>query len=295
MPTNFKDITFDEPSHSYCIGDYRFQASASTVISRLYPAFDRDRIAQKQANKLGRSLDSVLAEWEKKGRTALDKGTLIHAYAEDLVVIGRKDPIMRSVAALYPEVKALEKVWHTLQEEHNAKFIEKEMTVGDEELGIAGRVDLIVSIDDVKHIFDWKTGKFDTRNNFGTKLLPPFEKYDDCKWNRYSLQLSLYRLIIERNTGESFGDGYIAHLKPDGMPMLYRVRDFRKELEEWLLSGVWRYDPETDKAALQIIEVLTRIDKQFLDKISEQTSFKLHAALTRACEACMQKPENEPE
>lgn len=268
MPTDFTQIRYDDPSHAYSIGDVQL-TSVTSVLKCLYPIFERDKISRRSATKQNRTVESILAEWDNNSKIALQKGTIVHAYAEDLFV-GRVDPIMRSLSGVLPEVIGMDKIWATLQKQ-NAFLIEKEKVVGDEELGIAGRIDALLSIKGEKHIFDWKTGKFDIKNGFGGKLCPPFNDLDDSKLNRYSLQTSLYRLIIERNTGEQYGDGYIGHLPKMGVPMLYRCFDFRERLQDWLLSGSWRYDKDADDKASQIVEILARITSEFVNKISDPT------------------------
>ena len=48
-------------------------------------------------------------------------------------------------------------------------------------------------------IIDWKTSKkFDQGNSFTPYMKPPFEHVLSCNTNEYSLQLSLYKYILEK-------------------------------------------------------------------------------------------------
>lgn len=106
-------------------------------------------------------------------------------------------------------------------------------------MGIAGTVDALLLSNDghrLSHVWDWKTGKeFKTENRF-QNLLPPFEDLPDSDLSAYSLQLSLYRLIIERNTSLEVGDCYIAHLDPVGGYHIHKALDLRERVESWLRS-----------------------------------------------------------
>jgi hypothetical protein len=49
-------------------------------------------------------------------------------------------------------------------------------------------------------IVDWKTNASFKYDNKYRKMLSPFEKYDDSHLSKYTIQTSIYRVIIEKNT-----------------------------------------------------------------------------------------------
>jgi hypothetical protein len=279
MPTRFSDIVVDSVNHGYRIGDKNL-VSVTTVLKSVIPEFDKDSISLKMAERSGVTQAEILRQWEAKGAKSRDKGTRLHQYIED-VMAGKVDPIMGRVNDRLPEMDAFDDAWTKLRAELDAKVVKQEFVVGDEELGVAGRVDSLISILPYKAksrlacIFDWKTGsKFEVTNRY-EKLLPPFHAYDNCKLNEYSIQLSLYRLIMERNKPDiQLSDGYILHLREDGTYQLHRARDFREEIAEWLKDGVpasVKGDPATEKRVQEIVKLLdTNIDRPFAKRLSDR-------------------------
>ncbi|MCK9476349.1 MAG: hypothetical protein M0R46_10535, partial [Candidatus Muirbacterium halophilum] len=71
-----------------------------------------------------------------------------------------------------------------------------------------------------------------TQNNFGEYLLPPFDKYDKCHLHEYSIQLSLYSLILKEQGIETSG-GYLVHLGPSDEGKIYNCVDMRNELLQY--------------------------------------------------------------
>jgi ATP-dependent exoDNAse (exonuclease V) beta subunit len=87
-----------------------------------------------------------------------------------------------------------------------------ELVVGDDEYKIAGMVDCLFynKKSNKLEIWDYKTNKeIKTSNNFGNKMLQPISHLDECEHNTYSLQLSLYKHIIEKNTNLEIGNCYL--------------------------------------------------------------------------------------
>lgn len=274
----FKHIVVDSVNHGYRSGD-RNLVSVTTVLKSITPEFDKEGVSLKMAERSGVSQAEILRQWEAKGNKSRDKGTRIHQYIED-VLDGKVDPVLQRVNDRLPEMEAFETAWTKLRAELRAKRIHQEFVVGDEQWGVAGRVDNLMAIrpPDANNyslsVFDWKTGKVDTSNHYET-LLKPFDDYDSCKYNLYSIQLSMYRLIIEKHLNLSLADGYILHLRDDGSYQLHRARDFRDRIREWLKDGVpasAQGDPATEKRAQELVKTLdTQVDRKFVNRLSERT------------------------
>jgi ATP-dependent exoDNAse (exonuclease V) beta subunit len=59
-------------------------------------------------------------------------------------------------------------------------------------------------------IWDYKTNKeIKTGNNFGNKMKNPISHLEECELNTYSLQLNLYKHLIEKNTNIKIGKCYL--------------------------------------------------------------------------------------
>lgn len=258
MTTDFSQITFDNKTHTYRHGTQTL-LSVTSVIDRLKPPFDKDGISARLAEKEGRDQAEILKEWERSGEESRDKGTRVHGYIED-VLDGKIDPTMRAINDRIPEMDAFDEAWRRMVGGLNVKTIEKEKIVGDCNFGVAGRCDAILEFSGNPCIFDWKTGKkFDEFNHY-EKLLPPFDSEDNCHLNAYSIQVSLYRLMIERNTPMRMGDPYILHLRSNGSFHLYRAKDYRARIAGWLANGLpdeFTSDPKAEETAKFLIK---RID-----------------------------------
>lgn len=289
MATKFSDVVVDSANHGYRIGDKNL-VSVTTILKSITPEFDKDGISLKMAERSGVTQAEILRQWEEKGNKSRDKGTRLHQYIED-VMDGKIDPILQRVNERIPEMVAFEDAWTKLRAELDAKMVAQEFVVADEQFGVAGRVDNLMSIQSRKNrlvgVFDWKTGKLDVDNRY-ERLLPPFQDYDHCKFNLYSIQLSLYRLILERNPGQvepddaKLSNSYILHLRDDGTYQLHRAKDFRPQIDEWLKDGVppsAQGDPATEKRAQEMVKILdTTVDRKFAKRLSERTRRDLNRA-----------------
>jgi ATP-dependent exoDNAse (exonuclease V) beta subunit len=59
-------------------------------------------------------------------------------------------------------------------------------------------------------IWDYKTNKaITTKNDYKKRMLNELWHLDECEFNTYSLQLGLYKKIIEENTNIKIGSSYI--------------------------------------------------------------------------------------
>jgi len=88
-------------------------------------------------------------------------------------------------------------------------------------------------------IGDYKTNKeLTTDEDYrgrSKKLLYPFEDMWDNKHNEFSIQLSLYRLIVEEETGIDIGEGFIVWIPPGKIDCkIFRVKDLRDRLRKFL-------------------------------------------------------------
>jgi ATP-dependent exoDNAse (exonuclease V) beta subunit len=233
VKTDFTKIKFDADKHRYFLNG-RELTSVTTKIKEFQKPFDREGQARRTAEKKGLTVASVLAEWDASWERARRLGTAVHEHIQKTLMgdgsgqLGL-DPFM-SLNTLLPEIVSFNRFWSQLAPMVNYCKEHIEWVVGDDELGIAGMVDTMLFRPDTGkyHIWDWKTGKFDLNNNW-ENLLPPFGYLDASKLHIYSLQVSLYRLIIERNTGLDFGDSYLVHLTPEGH-QVYRAVDLREKL-----------------------------------------------------------------
>jgi len=233
MQTDFTQIKFNADQHRYFLNG-RELTSVTTKIKEFQKPFDRDGKARRVAEKEGRNVAEVLAEWEASGERGRRLGITVHEHIQK-TLLGTEngqlalDPFM-GLSTKLPEIVSFDRFWSQLAPLVSYCKEHVEWVIGDEELGVAGTVDtMLFSPETGKyHLWDWKTGKFDLNNRW-ENLLRPFAHLDACKLHIYSLQVSLYRLIIERNTGLDLGDSYLVHLTENGH-QVHRAIDLREKL-----------------------------------------------------------------
>ena len=235
MQTDFSQIVFNQEEHRYYLNSQEL-ISTTSYIKRFQKPFDRDLVARRVADREGRAIEEVLTDWDAKFLASQQLGIKVHRHIEVILNayknetnIKYDDPFLALNKC--PEIEAFNQFWATLSRKA-LRVHETEWIIGDAELGLAGMVDaLLYNRGTGYHLWDWKTGKFDTVNQW-ENLLPPFADMDASKLNIYSLQVSLYRLIVERNTVE-IGDSYLLHLSPDGNYYIHKAVDFRPQLIEY--------------------------------------------------------------
>lgn len=225
----FNDVSFDEASHTYTDSKNTTYVSSTQFIKKFYPPKDWDEQAKKTAEKRGVDVEELKKEWKNKGEHATTLGTELHAVMEYLWnkkdYPGNKEK-MDKFPGMYEEFLARKKVCQDIFRKMKRIYvpIANEFVVNDSINGIAGTIDFLAY--DTLHnqyvIIDWKSsGTFKRENTYGenrshVKLLAPFELYDAANVNEYSLQLSLYKYIIEKYTNIKIGEMLLFQLPKAG-------------------------------------------------------------------------------
>lgn len=225
VQTNFEEIKFNSRFHTYSYQG-RPLTAVTKVCGQFKEPFERDYWAGQKAVERGLSVAEILAEWQASGDAGREKGEKVHAYIKQILSAGPEaEPDSFLALNEWPaEAQIFGSFWRQRLSTYAEPF-RCEWVVGDAAMGIAGTIDAVLRHRDTRdyHIFDWKTNrKFTTENPWGKKLLPPFDDLAECDLNFYSLQVSLYRLILARNPdfsshpGRALGRSYIVHLGPGG-------------------------------------------------------------------------------
>lgn len=228
----FREISFKESDHSYLYNG-KLCDSVTTVIGMYQQPFEREIIAVKYAKKHNLKVTDVLLDWEQKRDSASKKGTCVHAYAENLFQSKvYEDPYIDEV---HPDLLKMVDNFYT-DVSGKLILIKAELVVGDFNLGVCGMIDKLfynVKSEELQ-IWDYKTNK-DIRcdNQYGTKMLYGLSHLDDCEMNKYSLQLGLYKYIIEENTNIKIGNSYICWLNNEKNESYIPIKaiDFKDEIE----------------------------------------------------------------
>lgn len=231
----FKNVKFEEKSHTYTINGKKADISVSSFGCKYQKPFESEKIAFFVGRKKGKTKEEVLLEWKEIADKASQLGTAFHLGAENLF---NNKIDLESLDKITPNMK---KALMTFFNSAKDRFVlvKNELVLGYQFKNclMGGMVDFLAY--DLKDncfcILDWKTNKELTTES-KEYLLNEFSDIQDTKVNVYSIQLSLYKLIIEK----SCPDIKIKKLILIGIndssdkPKLVICKDFSERLEKIL-------------------------------------------------------------
>lgn len=204
-------IKFYPEPHIYTI-DNTPAPSASTIISKFFPEFDSAYWAIRKAPELGMTPDEVELMWRTKGETAAKEGTFLHEQIENFYLEQE-----------YEKTEEFHLFESFVKENNHIKPYRTEWRIFDEHHHIAGTIDLISKNGNGYEMYDWKRSKkvvnsFNgepIKNNQWQKGVGQLADIDDTSYNRYCLQQSLYKYILEKNYGLKVSNMYLIVLYPE--------------------------------------------------------------------------------
>lgn len=204
-------IKFYPEPHTYTI-DGVPAISVSTIISNFFPEFDTKYHAAKKAIELGMTPEHVEEMWRKKGEKSANDGKFLHEQIENY--------FLNKPYKVSKEFYLFEKF---ISEHKHIKPFRSEWTIFDEKHLIAGTIDLLGKNGDNYEIYDWKrSSKIIDKITLEPKVDNLFQcgvgklsHLSDTSYNRYCLQQSLYKYIIEKNYWYKVSKMYLVVLHPD--------------------------------------------------------------------------------
>lgn len=228
-----KAVAFNEEDHLYHLEKNKKElASVSSILDRYAPSFDRISTASHVARRDGIGMQEVLESWRIRRDFSAVKGSEFHLYASVFLMENRR-------IALQTPIKSYVQAFHKFWNDHSElfKIVATEFCVYDEENRLAGTVDCLAQrIDTGEYvIFDWKTNKnIKKKNNFHQYFKAPLDHLDHCEYNRFSLQLSLYRFLIKSCLKLPVKKGFFVHFGENREYDLCDAVPFEKEVKEIL-------------------------------------------------------------
>lgn len=230
--SNDKSVVFDSESHTYTKKDKKL-ISVTTFIHKFKNEFDSDYWSKKIALRDNKTQEEILKQWSDKAKKSCEIGTAIHKIFEDYA--NKEYSILNNEF----EFNFLE-----LPIDYTIEFIEKskiavkfindffetkrlipihtEYIVYDDNL--AGQIDMICK--DKKnnyYIIDFKTNEKIETNSYGKKLKDIFSDIDDSTFYHYSLQLSIYKQMFDKDIKGMF----LIHITKDKYELIECVDIFK--------------------------------------------------------------------
>jgi ATP-dependent exoDNAse (exonuclease V) beta subunit len=186
-------VIFDPVKHTYQNPEtQRYYTSVSSLLSQYKEPFDKDFHAQRKALMTGRSKEDVLNEWQATNKLACDKGQNVHSIIESFIKNNDvQDP------------KIISGLKQVFDKKEYKRILSEEIVYSDND-EIAGTSDLICDVDnDTFDVLDFKTNKkFLFFNKYNKYLKHPLNNLQQCQYNDYSLQLSLYAYLYGNLTNK---------------------------------------------------------------------------------------------
>lgn len=205
-------IDFEPEEHIYIRDGKERLLPVSTLIAYFFEAFDALTAAERSASRNQTSVEETLDKWDKIGKMASEVGTFVHAQTENYFQHGHFDtdyPFTFNGGTEHISVAREKQQFMDFIRDYHIEPYRQEWPVYDEELNIAGTIDLICKEADATFtIYDWKrSGKVVNAQGqpiveaFGYKMSFNGIRLPDTAFYHYCIQQNLYRYMLESHYG----------------------------------------------------------------------------------------------
>lgn len=242
-------IQFEEETHTYTIdGARKGWTSCTGFLHNFFGHFDADAVIAKmmkspkwyESKYFGMTATAIKKQWNDKGKAASEAGTRMHldiehfynamphalvhesvrtAAARETCAWSMEDGMAGMTVDKWTPAEGTEwEYFLDYQRRHGSTFIpwRTEWLVFDEEHKVAGSIDMVyMKPDGTLAIYDWKrTEGLKTENKFQSGFGPVNHLPDTNYWH-YSLQLNVYRYILQKYYGYVVSELALVVLHPE--------------------------------------------------------------------------------
>jgi hypothetical protein len=225
-------IYFVEETHKYyvdgsCVGNL----SCTGFIHEFFGHFDakgciakmrRNAAKWAQSPYFGMTDEEIIQKWSDNGKAASEAGTAMHLAIEQFLH-GSAEEIIPEVKET-PEWRYFMKFWADCGHDLEPYRSEWEVWTSSD-IKLCGSIDMVFrrKSDGKFVIYDWKRSKEIKAENQFSNGLAPLDHLPDCNYWHYTLQLNVYKWILEKYYGLDVADLYLVILHPDN-PSYRRMR-----------------------------------------------------------------------
>ena len=246
-------IVFDEAGHTYTIDGVKAPRSVTGLVHAYASHFEpyaaieamksgrrwEERQVEFRRDDGGVMTDTEIVElWSARGRVASGRGTLLHYHAEMLLNGCRiEEPTSTEFRQLRGIVEWLgDAGWRPYR---------TEICLCSCQLALAGQADALFCNERNEFaILDWKRCKVIRFDSPFRRLLPPLENLEECNGWLYSLQINVYRHILESEYGLDCPMMALGQVHPDlSAPCLVRVPRMEEEISLLVEDQVGKLQP----------------------------------------------------
>lgn len=223
-------IRFQEEGHIYYVKGQTGYTSSTKFAHSFSKPFDADAIIKRMLasgkNKKyeGMTPFEIKQMWKQNGAQASSMGTKMHyaieAYYND---IARADALGGDSAAVVLD----DQLWNGLDDER-AQFtafcenigglypFRTEWCIYHEELKMTGSVDMVFkNANGGYDIYDWKRSKEIKTSAFNNFSCEAFSHLPDCNFWQYTIQLNVYKYILESKYGMRIDNLFLVAMHPE--------------------------------------------------------------------------------
>jgi len=225
---------FDPIKHKYTYDGIEFE-SVTKFIKKFSKPFDQDYWATVKSEQYGVPKEQILKEWKDKNDFANRIGTETHKWIENYF-----NKQWQELPNDLDIIKRINK-FNVIYAKHLYKLepVKFEVKIFSKKWKLAGTIDSLFLYKNKLYIIDWKTNGDFTHDEHDKgryeNLLHPLTNYYKNHHNEYSIQISLYALILEEH-GIDVNGGYLVHIGPsdEEEAKIYKIIDFREILRNYL-------------------------------------------------------------
>lgn len=220
LKDSFKDFKFYEDGHYYEYKGKRVGISVTTFIHEFCNEFDAEGMAEKVANRDGKTIQQVLDEWAYKRDFSCEKGTDGHNYSQHLWSGNKYEMLKFDMSDEYYQsafkVHRQAENFYRDYKEHLEHLVD-ELPIGSEEYDIASCVDHLFynKLTGGLVLVDYKTNSFMKGYNkepYKKPMKVPLSHLNDDDLHHYHIQLSIYKYLIEKYTGLKVDEMFIVYM-----------------------------------------------------------------------------------
>ena len=249
-------IAFKAEDHTYVSlnGESIDWISVTTLISHFKKPFDAKKVAErvsknKRSKWYGIEPKEIQKIWDSESLRAVTLGTYYHNQREaDICSLASMERDGTTVPVISPidevnglKIAPIQKLEPGVYPEHMVYL---------KSVGICGQSDLVEVVNGMLNIIDYKTNKEIKMESYvdwegkSDKLTEPVSNLDDCNYNHYALQLSVYMyIILKHNPKLKAGKMYIHHVT------------FEEEAKDEHGYPVTKYDDNGDPVVKEVIPI----------------------------------------
>ena len=234
---NDSAFKFDPKWHKYTYNGVKY-TSVTKFLHNFHKPFEEDFLSKKKAEEAGVTQDVILKEWEEKRDRGNFVGHSTHTWIENYY-----NKISQDIPTDLDIVDRINK-FNIIYAKHLHKLspLKFELRIFSKKYPIAGTLDSLFLYKGNIFILDWKSnGTFTHDEHYKgkyQKLLDPFKEYWKNHLNEYSIQVSLYSMILEEWGFETKG-AYLVHIGPDSEAKIHKAHDFKEQLKNYLPTHIF--------------------------------------------------------